>query len=231
MPDFPYEEVVTTLEPGETVVLYTDGVTEAMNSIDEEFGNDRLLGIFAGGTPDNAQQASDAVFEAVRELCRRHAPVRRHYVPDSERRRASTVSESISLRVKSDRAQLGEVIEAVEGHGGAGGVGPGLLVSRTPGAGGTGAQRHGLRLRRQHCRTSRFNVTSDSDAITIEIVDSGKPFDPLSDAPEPDLDAAVEERRIGGLGVHLVKTLMDQMHYKRENDQNRLTIVARRNPE
>ncbi|MDE2861806.1 MAG: SpoIIE family protein phosphatase [Chloroflexota bacterium] len=68
MPDFPYEEVVTTLAPGETVVLYTDGVTEAMNSVDEEFGNDRLLGIFAGGAPKDAQQASDAVFEAVRNF-------------------------------------------------------------------------------------------------------------------------------------------------------------------
>jgi anti-sigma regulatory factor (Ser/Thr protein kinase) len=62
-------------------------------------------------------------------------------------------------------------------------------------------------------------------------VDSGRPFDPLSDAPEPDLNAVVEERRIGGLGVHLVKTLMDQMHYKRENEQNRLTIVALRKSE
>ena len=60
-----------------------------------------------------------------------------------------------------------------------------------------------------------IHLTSDADAITIEIVDSGRPFDPLTDAPQPDLDSPVEERRIGGLGVHLVKTLMDRMDYKR----------------
>ena len=68
VPDFPYEEVVTTLAPGETVVLYTDGVTEAMNGEDEEFGNNRLMGIFSGGAPAAAQGASDAVFQAVRSF-------------------------------------------------------------------------------------------------------------------------------------------------------------------
>ena len=66
VPDFPYEEIVTTLAPGETVVLYTDGVTEAMNVDDEEFGNHRLMGIFSEAAPTAAQDASDAVFKAVR---------------------------------------------------------------------------------------------------------------------------------------------------------------------
>ena len=68
LPDYEFEEIVTRLEPGETVVLYTDGVTEAMNSVDEEFGNERLLNLFAGAPPTNAQQASDAVFAAVRSF-------------------------------------------------------------------------------------------------------------------------------------------------------------------
>ncbi len=66
LPGFEYEQVETRLQPGETVVLYTDGVTEAMNSVDEEFGNDRLIDVFSTGAPATAQQASDAVFEAVR---------------------------------------------------------------------------------------------------------------------------------------------------------------------
>ncbi len=73
-----------------------------------------------------------------------------------------------------------------------------------------------------------INLASEEDSLTIEIVDSGKPFDPLTEAPEPDLDASIEDRRVGGLGVYLVRTMMDQMHYKRENEKNHLTIVARR---
>ena len=66
LPGFEFEQADTTLAPSETVVLYTDGVTEAMNSVDEEFGNDRLMQVFSSGPPATAQEASDAVFEAVR---------------------------------------------------------------------------------------------------------------------------------------------------------------------
>ncbi len=71
-------------------------------------------------------------------------------------------------------------------------------------------------------------LTSDDDAVTIEIIDGGPPFDPLHDAPTPDLDASVEDRRIGGLGVYLVLTLMDDLRYRREHGKNHLTLVTRR---
>ena len=73
-----------------------------------------------------------------------------------------------------------------------------------------------------------FTLTSEPDSLTIEIVDGGKPFDPLNDAPAPDTDAAIEDRRVGGLGIHLVRTMMDQTHYRREDGTNHLTLVARR---
>ena len=71
-------------------------------------------------------------------------------------------------------------------------------------------------------------LTSEDDALTIEVLDDGQPFDPLEDAPEPAVDAAIEERTIGGLGIHLVRTLMDDLRYQRDDGKNRLTLVARR---
>ncbi len=73
------------------------------------------------------------------------------------------------------------------------------------------------------------NFISESDALTIEIVDDGRPFDPLSDAPLPDVSASADERPIGGLGIHLVKNMMDDMRYRRENGKNHLTMVSLRN--
>ena len=73
-------------------------------------------------------------------------------------------------------------------------------------------------------------LASDDAAVTIEITDGAPPFDPLHDAPTPDLDAAIEHRRIGGLGGHLVHTLMDELRYRREHDKNHLTLVTRRAP-
>ena len=64
-PDLYYEHHSITLAPGDTVFLYTDGVTEAMNADSEEFGMARLREIFATAPPRNAQEANAAVFEAV----------------------------------------------------------------------------------------------------------------------------------------------------------------------
>ena len=69
-------------------------------------------------------------------------------------------------------------------------------------------------------------LTLTDESLTIEIIDDGSPFDPLSDAPDPDLDATLEERRVGGLGIHLTRSMMDDMRYRREQNKNHLTLVT-----
>jgi len=59
--------------------------------------------------------------------------------------------------------------------------------------------------------------------LLLEIRDDAAAFDPLA-APEPDLDIPFEDREIGGMGIHLVKTLMDELAYARIGDQNILTM-------
>ena len=68
------------------------------------------------------------------------------------------------------------------------------------------------------------NVTADRRFV-ISIVDNGRPYDPLT-TPEPDLDVDIEHRKIGGLGVMLVKQLMDDVTYRRENDRNILELTV-----
>jgi len=60
--------------------------------------------------------------------------------------------------------------------------------------------------------------------VTMEFRDSGKPFNPLLLA-DPDLDAPISERKIGGFGVMLSKKLTDEQRYVRENGRNVLTVV------
>jgi len=72
------------------------------------------------------------------------------------------------------------------------------------------------------------SLVSDSDRVRVEISDDGHPFDPLTDAPAPDLTSPIESRPIGGLGVHFTRTLMDDVEYRRESGQNRLRIVTRK---
>lgn len=71
-------------------------------------------------------------------------------------------------------------------------------------------------------------ITSEEQAITVEIIDNGPPFNMLQDAPAPDVEAEIEERPVGGLGIHLVKTMMDELYYKRDQERNHLILVKRR---
>ena len=61
----------------------------------------------------------------------------------------------------------------------------------------------------------------DDGKLLTEVADSGTPFDPLS-LPEPDTSLSVEEREIGGLGIHIVRNLMDEVSYSRDEGWNRL---------
>ncbi len=61
--------------------------------------------------------------------------------------------------------------------------------------------------------------------VEIVIRDWGPPFDPLSNASNVNLDATLEEREIGGLGIHLMRHVMDELIYKREKDENVLTMI------
>ncbi|MCY4036586.1 MAG: PP2C family protein-serine/threonine phosphatase, partial [bacterium] len=65
-PDVEYTQESVTLAPGDTVVLFTDGVTEAMNADNQQFGLDRLIELFKNQPPESAAAANAAVFECVR---------------------------------------------------------------------------------------------------------------------------------------------------------------------
>jgi serine/threonine-protein kinase RsbW len=69
------------------------------------------------------------------------------------------------------------------------------------------------------------------DSLVITIKDKGKPFDPLS-IPTPDLEADLEERKIGGLGMFFMKKMMDDVSYEFSPEEgNKLTMRKRLIPE
>jgi serine/threonine-protein kinase RsbW len=63
----------------------------------------------------------------------------------------------------------------------------------------------------------------DRRLFVTEITDTGNPFD-VTAVPPPDLVSGVDERRIGGLGIHLMKTLIDEVSYRRERESNVLVL-------
>ena len=68
VPDIPYQQQSINLAPGDLAFLYTDGVTEAMNAQEEEFGVERLQEVFATNPPRDPKEANEAVFKAVSDF-------------------------------------------------------------------------------------------------------------------------------------------------------------------
>ena len=77
--------------------------------------------------------------------------------------------------------------------------------------------------------TIACTFTGGNNELTIDIADSGMEFNPLLAAP-PDTSLPVEERPIGGLGIFIVRKIMDEVRYRRENGRNVLTMIKRRGP-
>ena len=71
--------------------------------------------------------------------------------------------------------------------------------------------------------TIRITISLQNDELVFNIEDDGMPFNP-TEAETPDLECTIEECRIGGLGIHLAKNLMDEVCYQRCKDKNILTL-------
>jgi anti-sigma regulatory factor (Ser/Thr protein kinase) len=78
-----------------------------------------------------------------------------------------------------------------------------------------------------HEITIELRLTPASALLIV--TDDGKEFDPLA-APRPDLDVPLEEKKIGGVGIHLVRTLAERLEYTRAGGKNVIAATIRREP-
>ena len=69
----------------------------------------------------------------------------------------------------------------------------------------------------------RVELEWEKPWLRIQISDDGKPFNPL-DLPPPDLEAPLEDRDVGGLGIHFIRQLMSQVAYERQGGRNVLLL-------
>lgn len=224
MDGFDYEEESLRLQATETLFIYTDGLTEAENADKKLYGDERMLTLLSntkGSTPhdtitlieksvdvfaDGADQSDDLTM-----LCLRINPAQS--VTDSLIFHNSlsiigklpAFTDNLAARYGLDSEICGRINLILEE----------ALVNVVSYAYAEGEDG-------EITLTALFDV--ETGKLTFEISDRGIPFDP-TEAPQPNLDASVDERRIGGLGIHLVRTLADHVEYRRSDDTNILTII------
>ena len=137
------------------------------------------------------------------------------------------MSANLSIKVKSDREELDGITAAVEAFSADEACSSDLLFR-------INLVIEELVLNIMDCgydddqHEIEINLESNPESVTIDIIDEGRAFDPLHDAPVPDINAPLEDRKVGGLGVHLARTMMDGISYHREKTRNHLQLVKRR---
>ena len=134
---------------------------------------------------------------------------------------------ALLLTLKNDLTELARIAEEIESHGVSRGwparwimnlnVALDELITNTVSYGYQDTDEHEIRV----------TLTERNGALVAVVEDDGMAFDPFTAAPAPDLEAGVEERPIGGLGVYFVKTLMDEVAYERVDNCNRITLAQR----
>jgi serine/threonine-protein kinase RsbW len=129
--------------------------------------------------------------------------------------------EQAEMRIANELAELEGVREWIERFGEAHGLSPPVMTSLFVSFDEVlnNLISYGYSDRRQHEICLRLALAEN--VVWAEIEDDGVPFDPLA-APPPDLGGGVSRRPVGGLGIHFLRTLNDEVTYRREENKNRL---------
>src|SRR5947208_3667670 len=137
---------------------------------------------------------------------------------------ADRVGESLTLHVRNSDEAIPPANEAAEAWLGTQQVSPdaAFLVSLAIEELVTNCIKYGYDDAGEH--TVEIVLSVADHALTMVVVDDGHAFDPLA-APPPDLTLGIEDRPIGGLGIHLLRELADDVRYERRDGANRLTLT------
>ena len=225
--DVKYGVQETHLEPGSTIFLYTDGLTEAMNMERKQFGIKRIEEVLTANSQLLPTQLLEAVSQEVHDFVGDAEQsddltmLAIHYTPKTFE---STMSETLLIKnnvheVSKFSTFIKSIMEKLNIEA--------SLANK-------------LRLAIEEAvvnvidyaypidqeGTIEVRIMFDGETMKTMIIDSGVAFDP-TEKEKADTSLSAEDRQIGGLGILLVRELMDTINYERVNGQNVLTLIKK----
>ena len=228
MPGMKFQEQETDLASGEGLFLYTDGLTEAENVDLALFGDAKLLENavrLGGGKADDFVKSMAA---AVKSHIRGRNPsddLTMLYVRFTNPSPSTGADRHLTLHNDIDEIpRLQAFMQSIAEE-----TGIGHALSMSLNLALEEAVSNVMLYAYPPDTEGLVNVTAHigEDRLDFRISDNGIPFDPTV-AADPDLAADVKDRPIGGLGIFLVKHIMDEVSYRRENGKNILSMTKKR---
>ena len=223
-----YKEDRLRLSKEDLVLMYTDGVTEAMNLQHELFSEHKLAELMASRPLASVEEAVNLVVEEVKSFEAGTAQaddvtvlaVVFHGLEDSHS------SKSLDLTIPNRLTEIGRVQDRFNDFATKAAVPKELkrrinlvldeLLNNVISYAYDDELEHEIDVK----------VSLSVDRLVVTIEDVGIPFNPFASEP-PDTTLSLEEREIGGLGTHLVPNLVDEVNYQRRTEKNVVTVVKR----
>ncbi|MBQ9547852.1 MAG: SpoIIE family protein phosphatase [Bacteroidales bacterium] len=226
--DWVFHEQEQQLSYDDAIFLYTDGLTEAENTEHELFGEERMRSVLHTRRP--AQEQMNAERQAVSEFVG-DAPQSDdltmlfiHYLnggpgqePEEKRHH---------LQLYNDLSEIERLHAFVEEIAGEHGIDPSIAMQLDLALEEAATNVILYAYPKGKGGTLNIDVCGSSGKLSFLLTDTGEPFDPTA-APEADTSLPAEERPIGGLGIHLVRTIMDTVEYRHEDGRNMLTLTKK----
>lgn len=218
-PGFVFQPQKTEIAHGNTLFLYTDGLTEAENKGHEQYGEERMLAELhrtLGKRPqeivesmrsdvvafvDGAQQSDDLTMLAIR-----------FQVP--------------AIVMRNDIQQIPTLADWVDGLGVPDELNMPINLALEEAVSNVMLYAYPDQTDGKVFVEYVRSQNDDGEEMVFTISDNGIAFDPTQ-RPEVDITLSAEDRAIGGLGIHLVRQLMDTIYYERKENKNILTLIKK----
>lgn len=219
-----YQEQETKLAAGEGVFLYTDGLTEAENVRKELFGEDHLLSLAAETAALTVEEQVGRISQAVKDHMGTE-PQSDDLTMLSFKYQGDPHTFRYQLKLRNNLSEIPKIETFVNEVASVAGIQDHLTTSSI-----------NLALEEAITNVIMYAYPSGIDGpvyleavisegkATFILSDTGKPFDPTK-AEEVDVTLAAEDRPIGGLGIHLVRTIMDSVSYEYLSGKNILMMT------
>lgn len=204
------------LAPGDEIYLYTDGVTEAQDADNQLFGEDRLL-----------RSLNEKEGLTVEEICRKVKADVDTFVGGADQFdditmlsvRLNPVDRGAALTVEPTMESVTQVSDFVDAQLEKRGV-PMKTATRLK---IVVDEIYSNIVRYSDAKQAEVCCLAENGCMSLIFRDDGKPYNPL-DAEEPDISASAEDRPIGGLGIFMVRKMVDSVDYMYKDGRNVVTL-------
>jgi sigma-B regulation protein RsbU (phosphoserine phosphatase) len=212
------------LGSGETIFLYTDGITEAMDPAGQFFSERRLESVLTQTKLASAREQIDhltnhiTLFAAGAEQSDDITALAIRYLgPEGSK------NDELQVTLKNRLPEIAKLSERLGEFAAGHQLTPSMLhdLNLVLEEAVTNIISYGYADNREHEILVRIRV--ESGEVIAELEDDARAFNPLT-APEADVTKPVDERTVGGLGIHLMRKLMDGIEYQRLEDRNLLIM-------